>query len=224
MPPVVADRATHVVRNPAIQGARMLKKRIPVRTLVIDDDESVCRTLRGWLADAAHDVVTFTAPAEGLQLAARAPCELALVDLRLPDASGAEVIAALGRTSPRTRIVAMCAFPDTPQVLEAMRAGARDLLTKPIQRETLLAALDRQLAELGICGHTEDEFNRRLGQRLRTLRQETGRTLSDVASGAGITAAQLSQIELGKNGTSAWTLARICSAMQQPLGRIFGSV
>lgn len=198
-----------------------MKKRIPVRTLVIDDDESVCRSIQSWLVDAAHEVVTCTRPHEGLEMAGRVPCQLALVDLRLPDQAGAQVIAALAQRAPHMRIVAMSAFPDTPQVLEAVRAGARDLLTKPIQRDTLLDSLERQLAELGIYGHTEQAFNKRLGRRLRTLRLEADRTLNDVAQAAGITASQLSQIELGKNATTTWTLARICGVLRQPLSRLF---
>jgi two-component system, NtrC family, response regulator AtoC len=198
-----------------------MKARIPVRTLVIDDDESVCRSIQAWLSDAAHEVLTFTKPGEGLRAAGKLKCQLALVDLRLPDVAGPDVIASLNEASPLTRIVAMSAFPDTPQVLAAVRAGARDLLTKPIQRESLLSTLERQLAELGICGHTEQEFNRRLGTRLRAVRQEAQRTLSDVATMSGISAAQLSQIELGKNATTTWTLARISSALRVPLAQLF---
>ncbi len=198
-----------------------MKKRIPIRTLVIDDDESVCRSIYTWLTEAAHEVVTFTEAHAGLALAARAPCELALVDLRMPDVAGTDVIAALSQSSPKTRIIAMSAFPDTPQVLEAVRAGARDVLTKPIQPELLLTAIERQLAEIGIRGYTEEDFNRRLGTRLRAERQRAGRTLEDVAGGAGITAAQLSQIELGKNATTTWTLARICSVLHTPLAKLF---
>lgn len=205
-------------------GQRTMKARIPVRTLVIDDDEAVCRSIRDWLLDAAHEVLTFTRAADGVQTAARVPCQLALVDLRMPDIDGSEVIAALNAASPDTRIVAMSAFPETPQVLDAVRAGARDLLTKPIGREPLLSTLNRQLADLGICGHTEQDFNQRLGRRLRTLRQQAERTLTDVATCAGISPAQLSQIELGRNATSTWTLARICGALRLPMARLFESL
>ncbi|MBN2447112.1 MAG: response regulator [Phycisphaerae bacterium] len=201
-----------------------VKARIPVRTLVIDDDEAVCRSIQRWLSDAAHEVITFTRPCEGLQAASAVGCQLALVDLRLPDVAGPDIIASLTEVCPQTRIVAMSAFPDTPQVLAAVRAGARDLLTKPIQRDSLLATLERQLAELGIHGHTEHDFNQRLGTRLRAVRQEAKRTLSDVATLSGISAAQLSQIELGKNATTTWTLARISGALRVPLGKLFENI
>ena len=201
-----------------------MKRRIPVRTLVIDDDLAVCRKLHGWLAAAAFDVVTFTDPSEGLHYAAENPCQLALVDLRLPQAEGTEVIASLLTASPQTRVVAMAAFPERDQVVAATQAGARDLLEKPIQQLTLLTSLERQLGEMGIAARTEAEFNRRLGARVRALRTGAGRKLNEVAAAAEITSAQLSQIELGKTATTTWTLARICSALQTPPTSVFSEL
>jgi FixJ family two-component response regulator len=149
---------------------------------------------------------------------------LALVDLRLPNAAGTEVIASVRQASPRTRVVAMSAFPDTQQVLDAIRAGARDLIEKPIRQKTLYDAMDRQLADVGIAARSESEFNQRLGARLRQLRHESERTLQDVAAQSGITAAQLSQIETGKTATSTWTLARLCGALRVRMESFFGGM
>jgi sigma-B regulation protein RsbU (phosphoserine phosphatase) len=202
-------------------NAGAMKDRIPVRTLVIDDDESVCRRVSGWLEAEAYEVAAFTDPRAGLEHAARDTCDLALVDLRLPDADGVEVIARLGEVSPRTRVVAMSAFPQAEQVRRAVRAGARDLIEKPVSQPALLQVLQRQLAEIGIPVRTETEFNRRLGSRLRRLRREAHRTQRELAASVGITPAQLSQIELGKTATTTWTLARIGGALKVPLPALF---
>lgn len=198
-----------------------MKNRIQVRTLVIDDDKALCRRLSSWLDAEAYEVLTFVDPLAGVEQAAHLSCDLALVDLRLPDADGAEIIARLREVSPQTRIIAMSAFPQVDQVLKAVRAGARDLIEKPIQQPALLKALERQLAEIGIPVRSEQQFNRRLGAWLRKLRQDARRTQQEVAELAGITPAQLSQIELGKTATSTWTLARISSALKLPLASLF---
>jgi DNA-binding NtrC family response regulator len=143
------------------------------------------------------------------------------VDLRLGEVDGTQIISSLRGLAPQMRILAMSAFPEPDEVRAAVQAGASEVLHKPLERDMLLRTLERELAALGIHGHTEQEFNRRLGQRLRALRQAQQRTLSDVAARAHITAAQLSQIELGKNATSTWTLARICGALQVPVARVF---
>lgn len=195
--------------------------RMHVRILLIDDDRTVCRRLHEWLDAKGYEVFAFTKPALGLEQARRLPCDLALVDLRLPEVEGVDVLARLRGDSPQTRLVALAAFPETREIIAAIRAGARDLLIKPIQPEALYQAVERQLAEVGIGPRTEGEFNRRLGSRVRRLRLGAQRTQEEVARAAGITAAQLSQIELGKTGTTVWTLARISGALRVPLAAFF---
>jgi DNA-binding NtrC family response regulator len=202
------------------ENTRVMMRIIPVRTLVIDDDDAVCRKVAAWLREAACDVVTFTSPAQGLEHAARAPCQIGLVDLRLAGADGVEVVARLRAAAPEMRVIAMSAFPDARQVVAAMRAGARDLLEKPIQRKPLLDALEQQLAEVGVSVRSEKEFNQRLGARIRAVRMQAERTLADIAGECGLTVAQLSQIELGKSATSTWGLARIGSALKTPLEKL----
>ncbi|MCH7870105.1 MAG: response regulator [Planctomycetes bacterium] len=201
-----------------------MDRRIHIRVLIVDDDDSLCRKLRGWLESALYEVTTFVRADEALPYAGRVEHELALVDLRLGEQDGVGVIEALAQASPSTCILAMTAFPEASQVIAAVRAGARDLLEKPIQQPILIETLERCLTAMGVVSRDETEFNRRLGKRLRTVRQQAERTLEQIAESVGITQAQLSQIELGKTATSTWTLARICAALRVPLGRLFEGV
>lgn len=201
-----------------------MMRMIPVRVLVIDDEEAVCRRVGTWLREAACDVVTFTDPAEGLAHASRATCHVALVDLRLAGADGLEVLTTLRQTAPDTRLIAMSAFPEVGHVIAALRAGARDLLEKPVQQAALLEAVERQLLDAGVGIRSEQDFNQRLGARLRAVRTAADRTLADIANDCGLTVAQLSQIELGKSATSTWTLARIASALKTPLERLLNTL
>jgi DNA-binding NtrC family response regulator len=198
-----------------------VRDRIPVRAIIVDDDEAVCRKLLGWLSEKAIDAVTFNQMPEALRHAQRAPAEIALVDLRMPGFDGVESVAAMRRAAPHTRIISMTAFPAAEDVLRAIRAGARDLLTKPLAAETVLEAVERQLAEMGIPARTESAFNKRLGAAVRRHRESSGRTQLDVARAAGITPAQLSQIERGKTATSTWTLARICGVLRLAWSDLF---
>lgn len=198
-----------------------MKMQIHVNTLVVDDDSAICNQVRDWLTAEAFDVSAFTDPIAAVQYVARTPCDLGLIDLRMPDMDSTRFIRALLDRNPQMRVVIMAAFPEVEEVRRAMDAGARDMLAKPLEQERLLAALDRQLLEIGVPGRTEKHFNRRLGGRLRELRQASHRTQNEIARTAGITAAQLSQIELGKTATTTWTLARICGAMKLPLSTLF---
>ncbi len=206
------------------ENSGIMLRIVPVRVLIIDDDPSACRRLGAWLREAAYDVVSFCDPAEGLAHAGQAPCQVGLVDLRLSRMDGAVVLGQLHRLAADMRLIAMSAFPEVPQVIAAIRAGARDLLEKPVQREPLLEAVGRQLAELGVGVRSEQEFNRRLGARIRLLRTQARRTLADVASECDITMVHLSQVELGKKAPSVWVLARIAGALKTPLGRLLDQI
>jgi DNA-binding NtrC family response regulator len=195
--------------------------RIRIRVLIVDDEDAVCRRLRGWLEPRLFEVSTFGRGDDAIAYAARVPHEVALIDLRMADQDGVQVIRDMREASPATRVIAMTAFPEVPQVLAAVRAGAADLLDKPVQEPALVRALETQLALAGVVARDETDFNRRLGHRVRAVRQAAERTLEQVAEASDLSAAQLSQIELGKTATTTWTLARICGALHVPLDRLF---
>jgi len=199
----------------------LMKDRINVRLLIIDDDDGVCRRLGLWLTDERFVVECHTDVNAGLEAATRNSFDIAFVDLRPPDFDGAELVARVAAAPGSPRVVVIGAFPEPDEVKRALDAGARTLLAKPIRREDLLAAVDQQLFELGIGCRTEDRFNAVVGARIREIRTISSKTQNEVAQLAGITAAQLSQIELGKTATSTWTLARICGALRVPISHVF---
>lgn len=197
-----------------------MKHRILVRILVLDDDDALVRRVRAWLEEAGFEVLSYRSAAEALPALERVTCAAALVDLHLAEAEGVAVVGAVRAAAPATRIIALAAFPDVATVLGAVRAGANDVVEKPLQAPALLAALERQLVQIGLGARGEEDFNARLGARLRQVRQEQGLTLGSAAEAAGLSAAALSQIELGRTATSTWTLARICMALRVPLARV----
>lgn len=145
---------------------------------------------------------------------------VALVDLNLPDAAGPALIRDIRHISPPTRVLAVSAFPDSAELLAAFRAGAVDVIEKPIQPDRLVHDVERQLADAGILARDETDFNRRLGARLRRVRLRCDRTIQELADAASITPAQISQIESGRSGTSTWTLARLCAALRVRLSTL----
>ncbi len=197
-----------------------MKDHISVRALVIDDDDAICRRLGDWLNADGFEVGAYHDPAVGLASARQQPFDVALIDLRLGELDGAEVLATLHTEFPLTRLMAMAAFPQPDQESQARASGAAELLTKPVQRDALLAAVRRQLLEVGIVARSEEEFATWLGEHLRHTRTSAGLKQADVAAAVGISAAQLSQIESGRTGTSAWTLARIAAVLHVPLASL----
>ncbi|MDX1382517.1 MAG: sigma-54 dependent transcriptional regulator [Thermoanaerobaculia bacterium] len=105
----------------------------PPRLLVVEDRDSLRRLLRkaleedGYLVDVASDGV------EGIALAERNEYELVLTDLRLPGASGLEVLRGVKEARPSSPVVVFTAFGSVETAVEAMKMGAADFLEKPVE-------------------------------------------------------------------------------------------
>jgi len=113
---------------------------------VIDDDESSRTAAARLLKNAGHTVRTYTRAAEFLASATSEPGCLVL-DLRMPGASGLELQERLGTTANPLPIVFLTGFGDVPKSVRAMKAGAVDFLTKPVEAPVLLDAVTRAIAQ-----------------------------------------------------------------------------
>lgn len=117
-------------------------------TILIVEDDDALRTL---LADelAEHDYTVETAP--GIKSArhylATNPCDIVISDLRLPDGNGMDLLESLRAQAGSPGIVLITAFGSVPQAVEALKKGADDFLTKPLDLEHLVIRVDRVLAQ-----------------------------------------------------------------------------
>lgn len=184
-----------------------------VRVLVVDDDPAVCKTVGLLLEESGYSPETATSAGAALELAAEESFPVALVDLRLPDVSGAELVGKLRELNERTSCIVMTAYPDLDTATETMRAGSCDYIAKPFSHEDLLDAVDRACRNMGIIYTDETELNRLIGQRIRSHRLAQNLTLRQLSDRTDLTTSQLSQVELGKNAASMWALARISNAL-----------
>lgn len=188
-----------------------------IKVLVVDDDPQVCKTVAMILQDNGYDVQTFTQGRQGLQAVRKGPFDLALIDIKMPDMNGVELLEKIKNDDPRVAIVVMTAYPDVQTAAETMRLGARDYITKPFREDQLLSAVERIAQELGLIYNNEQELNRLIGQRIRQERLRQGLTLRQLSERSELTTSQLSQVELGKNAASIWALARISGALGKQL-------
>lgn len=201
-----------------------MKRQLAVHILVIDDDPTVVRDLAAMLGAAGFHVYAANSLANAVALLAEQRCAVALVDLRLPDQSGPELIAALREAAPGMAILGLVAFPESSELVAAIDAGADDVLEKPLQDDVVVGKVEAHLARMGILARHEQVFNQRLGAQLRAKRIALRLTQQDVAALAQITPAQLSQIEHGKTATTTWTLARIGAALRMRLDELFAAL
>ncbi|MEO8595899.1 MAG: sigma-54 dependent transcriptional regulator [Candidatus Solibacter sp.] len=111
--------------------------------LVVDDDESLRRITQMQLEDAGYPVTTASSGDEGLRLVEEGGPALVITDLKMPGMSGLELLKAVRANHPQTAVVLVTAFGTVQTAVAAMKAGAYDYITKPIDYEELLLVVQR---------------------------------------------------------------------------------
>jgi len=116
--------------------------------LVIDDEKNIRALLGKVLSQDQVEVYSAGTGAEGMQMADEHEPDLVLLDLRLPDTSGLEVLRSLKARHPEAIVIMMTAFGQVESAVEAIKSGASDYLEKPFDRlEKLRMAVGRALEE-----------------------------------------------------------------------------
>jgi len=111
------------------------------RILVVDDETTIRSSLAEALAAEGHQVDAAASGEEALAMCRAAPYDLVVSDLKLPGASGLEVLQALRHQGAETPFIMMTAYGDVDTAVAAMRAGAYDFMQKPFK----LGAIKQQV-------------------------------------------------------------------------------
>jgi len=116
--------------------------------LLVDDEERILKSLGRALRDEGHEVVAAAGARDAQRLLAARPFDLLVVDNRMPEKTGLELIRELASSTPeseRPQIVMMTAHATVESAIEAMKLGAFDYLQKPFEVDELLVAARRAL-------------------------------------------------------------------------------
>lgn len=113
---------------------------------LIDDDDSVRKAVARLLKAAGHSVQCYANAGDFLLLLPSAAAGCVVLDVRMPGPSGLELHAAIKRLENPLPVIFLTGHGDIPMSVQAIKAGAVDFLTKPVQRQALLAAVEQALA------------------------------------------------------------------------------
>ena len=183
--PETAKPGTRTGTGGAVSGGRSL--------LIVEDDKSFLQRLARAMETRGFVVTTAESVAEGLLQVEKAAPAFAVVDMRLGDGNGLDVISAMKRRRPEARAIILTGYGNIATAVNAVKLGAVDYLAKPVDADDVAAALlafdnkkieppenpmsaDRVRWEhiqrvYELCGRNVSETARRLNMHRRTLQR-----------------------------------------------------
>jgi DNA-binding NtrC family response regulator len=121
------------------------------RLLIVEDRDSLRRMLERALGEEGYEVAAASHGAAALRLLAEREFDLVLTDLKLPDLSGLEVLAASREAQPRVPVVVLTGYGSVGAAVAAMKLGAYDFVEKPFELDDLARLIAQAI------GHVEEE-------------------------------------------------------------------
>ena len=109
--------------------------------LILDDDDPFRSRLARAMEKKGFTVTEANSVKEGLKIAKNTPTSFALIDLRLEDGSGLDVVKALHTSKKDSRIVMLTGYGNLPTAVAAVKVGAMDYIAKPVDADDVEAAL-----------------------------------------------------------------------------------
>ena len=136
--------------------------------LIIDDERPVLMTLEALLRRHGYHVDTAPTAAQGLKLVKSKPPTLVLLDLRLPDADGLEMLDRIKTELPEVQVIILTAHDSLHNAIESIKRGAYHFISKPYAPEELLSLVEKALETQFLLREAEElrEKTERLEKRL----------------------------------------------------------
>ena len=115
------------------------------RILVIDDDQEILKTFSAVLKETGYVVDTAESGREAIEKSEANFYNLALIDIRLPDMEGIELLTALAETTPKMVKIIVTGYPSLQNAVEAVNKGADGYIIKPANMADLLTKVKQHL-------------------------------------------------------------------------------
>jgi two-component system, sensor histidine kinase and response regulator len=112
-----------------------------IQVLLADDEDPLRMTVAAWLNDEGFEVEEAADGVEAIKRTQTKDYDIALLDIKMPGANGLEVLRYIKKNSAQTEVVMMTGMSDVSMAVEAMKLGAKEYLTKPIDMDQLVPQL-----------------------------------------------------------------------------------
>ena len=157
------------------------------RLLLVDDDEIFGDTLARALSRRGYTVDLARSVEEGRKRLEAKPPDFAIIDLRIHDDTGLNLVEALAQQAPDVRVVVLTGFGSIATAVEAIKLGATQYLTKPASVDEILTALETGTAAQPVAAPEKPLSVRRLEwEHIQKVLAEHGGNISATARALGM--------------------------------------
>jgi DNA-binding NtrC family response regulator len=115
--------------------------------LVIDNEDVICEACRMVLTEKGHKVAYYKTGKSGLEAAGLRHYDLLLLDMKLPDMDGMDILRILKDKMPSLAVIVMTGYSTLSNAVQAMKLGAVDYLSKPFTDDELLRAVENSCSK-----------------------------------------------------------------------------
>ncbi len=163
------------------QAARVIETKPELSLLIVDDERNLRQQLAKAMERRGFHVTTAESVREGRAIAAADPPAYAVVDLRLDDGNGLDVVQALRRARPGVRVIMLTGYGNIATAVAAVKAGAVDYLPKPADADAVMAALLSDGAPLPPPPERPMSADRIRWEHIQRVYEQYGRNVSETA-------------------------------------------
>ena len=150
----------------------------PATIIIVEDDSGTRRTLRGILEDAGYQVIDAENAADALETIRKSSCDLVITDIRLPDASGMEVLRQVREITPDVVVIIMTGYASVETAVAAVEHGAYAYFIKPVNPDELTINIANALKQQRLIRENKrlldnlQRTNKKLLKAAKELRKE----------------------------------------------------
>lgn len=117
------------------------------RILIVDDDQAILKSLGDYLSLKGYSVETAKTGKEAIEKSKSQFFNLAVLDIKLPDIEGTELLTKMHETEPRMIKIMLTGFPNMTNAVESLNKRADAYVVKPVELDKLLKLLEQKLGE-----------------------------------------------------------------------------
>ena len=178
--------------------------------LIIDDDDSICETLKLYLTEDGYEVHTALTGTDGLNKAVEVSPNIVILDIDLPDIDGFTILEDLRNENEDIKVIMIAAHHDMDTTIRAMKEGAFDYISKPINMNELNTAIKKALTILEVeekieCHLMGPSKDFKVGEIIGT-----GKEMREIFKTIGIVSQSRTTVLIqGESGTGKELIARV---------------